>query len=310
MVTVLITGGTGMIGKALTTALVEKGYAVIILSRNPGGADLKHPSVSYAAWNIEKQTIDIDAIATADYIVHLAGASLAEKRWTEQRKKEIVDSRIKSSALLVKALRQYPNSVRGFISTSATGWYAADPSIPNSRPFTEDDPSASDFLGTTCAQWEESVQPIMQPGKRLVILRVGIVLSMQGGALKEFSKPLKWGIAPIMGNGKQIMSWIHIDDVVKLYITAIENETMQGVYNTVAPSPVSNKELVLRLANCSGKRFYVPFPVPAFLLKLLFGKLGNEVLKSATVSSQKTEATGFSFTYPRLEEALMNLTAT
>ena len=145
-------------------------------------------------------------------------------------------------------------------------------------------------------------------GKRLVHIRIGIVLSKDGGALKEFIKPQKFGIAAILGSGKQIISWIHINDLVNIFITAIENETMQGVYNAVAPNPVSNKELTIALAKARDK-FYIPVHIPSFLLKLVLGEMSVEVLKSATVSAEKILATGFQFNYARIEDALQKETA-
>lgn len=308
MATVLITGGTGMIGTALTKALLEKNYSVIILTREKKkiNNELQSSRVRYASWDIEKQTIDKEAIATAHHIIHLAGAGVADKRWTEKRKKEIVDSRVKSSRLLVKAIKEYPNTIKTVVSASAIGWYGPDPVIPNLSPFTEEAAPSNDFLGQTCKQWEESIAPVTQSGKRLVRLRTGIVLAQRGGALDEFKKPLSFGIATILGDGKQVMSWIHIDDLVRLYIRAIENESMNGSYNAVAPSPVTNKELVLQIAKSKGG-FYIPVPVPSFVLKIVLGEMSIEVLKSATVSAQKIIDTGFTFSYPSIAAALKQL---
>ena len=204
------------------------------------------------------QTIDKDAISAADFIVHLAGAGIADKRWTKKRKKEIRDSRVKSSELIVKSLQEIPNNVKAVISASAIGWYGADPVIPNPKPFREDDPPDAGFLGETCKQWEASIEPVTNLGKRIVKLRTAIVLSNKGGALKEFKKPLRFGVAPFLGNGRQVMSWIHIDDLVRLYITAIEDEKLSGVYNAVAPNPVSNKTFTLKLAAANQRTIFHP----------------------------------------------------
>jgi len=311
MKTVLITGGTGMVGRALTKALQEKGYGVIVMGRG-GARDTGYGmrdsggGLEFAKWNVEKQEIDAAAVAKADYIIHLAGAGVAEKRWTTKRKKEIVDSRVKSGALLVHSLKTIPNKVKAVISASAIGWYGADGvthNLTHDQKFVESDEAANDFLGQTSKQWEESIEPVAASGKRLVKLRIGIVLSTEGGALKEFMRPLKFGVASVLGSGKQIISWIHIDDLVNMFITAIEREDIHGVYNAVAPSPVSNKELILTLAKARHK-FYIPVPVPSFVLKLMLGEMSIEILKSATVSSAKAEKAGFSFRYTDIKSAL------
>lgn len=302
MATILITGGTGLVGKALGQALLEKGYRVIILSRQ-GDQKSSLANLSYASWNVEQQTIDREAIAKADYIIHLAGAGVADKRWTQKRKQEIVDSRVYSSKLIVDSLKLIPNKVKAVVSASAIGWYGADPVMPHPIPFTEVVPADNEFLGITCKQWEESIEPVTESGIRLVKLRTGIVLSNNGGALKEFLKPLQFGMAAILGKGKQIISWIHIDDLVKMYITAIENESMNGVYNAVAPNPVSNKELTLQLAKAR-KKFFIPIHVPSFVLKIMLGEMSVEVLKSTTVSSEKIQQAGVAFNFPDISSAL------
>lgn len=303
MTTILITGGTGLIGKALGQALLDEGYHIIILTRQ---VDKKSQltNTRYAHWDVEEQTIDKSAISDADYIIHLAGAGVADKRWTKKRKEEIVSSRVNSSKLIIDSLKTIPNKVKAVVCASAIGWYGEDPLVPHLHPFKESDIAAGDFLGTTCKKWEESIDPVTHLGKRLVKLRTGIVISNKGGALKEFEKPLRFGIAAILGSGKQIISWIHIHDLIKMYIAAIENEMMNGVYNAVAPQPVSSKSFTLQLAQIRKGRFFVPIYVPSFVLKLVLGEMSTEILKSATVSCQKMEATGFVFQFPALQPAL------
>ena len=291
-------------GTALTKALLQKGYRVIILTRRMGEKN-ETENLSYALWDVKKQQIDLAAVQKADYIVHLAGAGVVEKKWTEAYKKEIVESRTESSRLIVDSLKNIDNKVKAVISASAIGFYGPDSQL--GRPFTEDDTSDNSFLGYTCKLWEESIEPVVNLGKRLVKLRTGIVLSNDGGALTEFIKPIRFGMAAILGNGKQMVSWIHIDDLCRLFIAGIENENLQGTYNAVAPEPVTNKLLPLSLAKAIKGKFYLPFYVPAFVLKLMMGQRSIEVLKSATVSCKKIMDTGFTFNFNSIESAFENL---
>jgi uncharacterized protein len=304
---VLITGGTGTIGNALSLKLQAKGYEVMILSRSGKGT---HEGVTHYSWHIKNKQIDREAIEKADYIIHLAGAGVADKRWTAKRKKEIVSSRVESSKLLVQALSNIPNKVKAVVSASAIGWYGPDSKQLDQNGFVETDSHYPNFLGTTCKKWEDSVEGIKQLGIRLVKLRTGIVLSNEGGAFKAFKNPLQSRLATILGTGKQIISWIHIDDLCNQYITAIENENWDGVYNAVAPCSVSNKTLITRMAQCLYGNFFLAIPVPAFLLKLILGEMSIEVLKSTTVSAQKMIQAGYTFIYPTIDHAIDALLST
>lgn len=304
METILITGGTGLVGKALTKMLVSKGYNVIILTRVLP-ANKTQNNIQFALWDTNKQTIDIAALQKADYIVHLAGAGVVDKRWTDAYKKEIINSRVNSSKLLIHTLQNNSNKIKAIISASAIGWYGPDkfPVVP----FTESDKPDTGFLGDTCKLWEESIEPATALGIRVVKYRLGIVLSNEGGALTEFKKPLRFGIAGILGSGEQIISWIHINDLCRLFIYAIENENIEGSYNAVAPEPVTNKKLMLTVAKTIKGNFYIPMHVPGFILKLLLGEKSIEILKSTTVSSKKITQTGFIFNYPEIENAITDL---
>jgi len=304
MATVLITGGTGLIGTALTSLLRDRGFDIIILTRKiPGRKRDRVQGVQYMTWNLRRQILDPRAIQQADYIVHLAGAGVAEKRWTAKRKVEIRKSRVESCQLLVKALRDTSHHVKAVVSASAIGWYGQNAAAP----FVESDPPDAGFLGETCRLWEASIQPVTEMNIRLTILRTGIVLARTGGALPAFKKPVRLGIAAILGNGSQMISWIHIADLCRIYLDAIINENISGVFNAVAPDPVSNKTLTLALAKKMKGDFFIPLHVPSFFLKMLLGEMSIEVLKSAMVSADKIRGTGFQFIYPSLESALGDL---
>ncbi len=298
MDTVLVTGGTGLVGRALTAFLIERGYRVIVLTRKRMSSD--HPQLQYARWDLARKTLDTTALQQADHIIHLAGANVAEGRWTNARKQEILDSRVQGSQVLYDHLRLHANKVKKVISASATGYYGPF----KGTPFTETDPAADDFLGTTTQAWENSVRQMEDLGKKVIILRTGIVMSLRGGALKEFYKPVKLGFAMVMGNGDQWVSWVHLQDLVRLYFNALVNDQLNGVYNAVAPVPVTNQELITSLARAAKGNSFVTMHVPAFALKLALGEMSVEVLKSVKVSADKILQTGFQFSYPTIQEAM------
>ena len=304
MQTILITGGTGMVGQSLTNFLLAKGYQVIVLTRQKKQSSRAH--FSFAQWDINKCWIDPAAIAAADYVIHLAGEGVADKRWTAARKKAILDSRVHSSALLVKVLKTHPNKVKAIVAASAIGWYGPDNEKSIQSGFVETDVVDSSFLGDTCRQWEESMHPVKALGIRLVTIRIGIVFNKMGGALAEFMKPAKLGAAAILGDGQQMVSWIHQQDLNRLMLFALEQEQVEGVYNAVAPDPVNNAILTKAIAS----RFHtwaIPFNVPSFILKVMLGEMSVEVLKSAKVSASKILAAGFKFDYASMDEALDDL---
>ena len=304
MSTILITGGTGLVGTALTDLFISSGNNVIILSRNK--KESTHPSIRFAQWDIDRNFIEDGIIETVDFIVHLAGENVAAKRWTSARKKTILNSRVQPGIFLSNILHKTPNKVKAIIAASAIGWYGPD-NHKNSHGFTEDNPPYNDFLANVCKQWENAISPDKESGIRLVTLRLGIVLSSRGGALKELMKPFDVGFAVTMGNGKQIVSWIHIDDLCRMILYSIENQNIHGVYNAVSPHPVSNHTLMETLKKILKHSICFSVSMPSILLKLILGEMSIEILKSTSVSSEKILNTGFIFNYPTIEMALKQL---
>ena len=299
MTKVLITGGSGLVGRFLGKKLIEKGYHVSILSRNV--LQSKNSNVYY--WNPEKEEIDSDAIANTDYIIHLAGANIGEKRWTTKRKQVILDSRVKTAELLLKKINETKAKPKAFISASATGYYGA---ITSDNTFVETDIPANDFLGKTCLNWEESADKFAETGIRTVKIRTGLVLTKKGGALEKMLVPVKLGLGSPIGSGKQYMPWIHIDDLCNIYMKAIEDTKMEGVFNAVAPEHISNKEFVKTLADVLNKPFWFP-NIPSFVLKIVFGEMSKIVLKGSKVSSEKIIKADYRFEFTNLKDAFDDL---
>lgn len=299
MLTILISGGTGLVGKHLSQKLKEKGYRVAVLSRT----SKEDSNIPAFAWDIEKKQIDKEAIETANCIIHLAGAAIAEKRWTAQRKQLIIDSRVKSGQLIFDKVKENKNKLKIFISASAIGYYGA---ITTDKIFTEADAPANDFLGETCKQWEGVADRFEELGIRTVKIRTGIVLSKQGGALEKMITTVKMGIGSPLGSGKQYMPWIHIDDLCGIYIKAIEDSQMKSVYNAVAPDHKTNMDYVKILARLLKKPLWFP-NVPSIAIKIIFGSMSAIILKGSRVSSEKIRAAGYNFLFPDLESALTDL---
>jgi len=296
---VLITGGTGLIGSRLTEMLLEKGHEVAYLSRRASEAR----GVKMYSWDPAKGSLDEEAIRGADCIIHLAGAGVADERWTAGRKKEILESRTQSSRLLYEHLQRTPYRVKAFLSASAIGIYGAD---RGEELLTETSPYGDDFLAEVTKAWEGAVQPVAGLGIRTVLLRIGIVLSEKGGALAKMAQPVRLGAGAPLGSGKQWVSWIHVDDLCRLFLYALENPHVQGAYNAVAPEPVTNETLTKGIAEVLGKPLFLP-NVPAFALKLAIGEMAASVLGSAKVSGQKVTRAGFTYQYPGLSPALRDL---
>ena len=290
-----------MVGTRLSELLLEQGYTVSHLSRSPGNDS--SPITTYL-WDIKQQYINPEAIPRADYIIHLAGAGVADQRWTELRKQAILKSRTESTHLLHDALAQQdPSTIKAFVSASAIGIYGTD---TGDTLLTEESPAASDFLADVVVQWEAAVDTIQALSIRTVKCRIGIVLSDKGGALAPIARTVRWGVGAPLGSGNQYMSWIHLDDLCRVFIYALENDTMDGVYNAVGPRPVTNRELTRTTARVLRRPVFLP-NVPAFALKLALGELSSVVLGGNRVSSQKIEDAGFEHKFNKIEVALADL---
>lgn len=299
MSTILIAGGTGLVGKHLSQMLQAAGHTVLHLSRKQ---DLNAKFPAYA-WDLDKKTIDQAAVDRADYIINLAGAGIADERWTDERKQLIISSRGDSTLLLKAAIERRPSPLKAFISASAVGFYGSR----GDQLMTEDDATGKDsFLAESVAAWEQAVEKIAETGLRTVAIRVGVVLSTRGGALEKMLIPFRFFNATYFGNGQQWMSWVHIDDICRMFIEAIENERFSGVYNGVAPHPSRNQDLVRELKKAIGRPAVV-LPAPEIVLRAAMGEMADVVFESTRVSSKKIEAAGFKFQFPDLLPALKDL---
>jgi hypothetical protein len=296
---ILIIGATGLIGRRLVQILREKGYQISLLSRTMP----KKSEYPVFLWNLESDTLDPEAFSGISSIIHLAGAGIGDTRWTKRRKKEIIDSRVNTASLLLNEVKRQGIPLKTFVSSSATGWYGA---ITSDKVFAEEDPPATDFLGTTCRLWEEAADRFAETGARVVKIRTGIVLSKDGGVLPKMTAPLKFGICPFLGNGRQWLPWIHLEDLCNLYVRALEDDAFNGAYNGVAPEPVSMKVFMKEAAKAM-KRPFLTVPVPSFLLKTILGEMASLLLEGSQVSSLKILKRGFEFRFPTLHEALTDI---
>ncbi len=298
MPTVLITG-TGLIANHLSEKLIKKGYHVTFLSRK------KDPLAKQKVfiWDVKNQTIEKEAIATADYIVHLAGTNIGEKRWTDERKKNIIDSRVDSASLLFFEVKKQKKDLKAFITASGIGYYGA---ITSDKIYTENDPPATDFLGETCKKWEAAADVFNELNIRTVKIRTAVVLAKNDSALDQMLTPIKLGVGSALGSGRQYMPWIHIDDICEIYLKAIEDSTITGAFNAAAPDQKNNTNFMKTIAKVLHKPFFFP-KIPSFMLHLILGEMAVIVLKGSRVSNHKIVQTGFNFQFKDLESALKDL---
>ena len=296
---VLISGGTGLVGERLSKMLEEKGYAVAHLSRSERKSNRKT-----IVWDVDQMQLDAKEIEAFDGIIHLAGAGIVDKPWSEERKKTIQSSRVDSSRLLKEAISQNAKRPSSFVSASAIGYYGFTSSA---HIHNETDPAGNDFLADTCVLWENSVDEIAQLGIPTAKIRIGIVLSKDGGALKAMAQPVLYGLGAPLGTGNQYIQWIHIDDLCRIFIHALENN-LEGAYNAAVPSSkqVNNRTFIHTLGKVLHRPVWLP-RVPAFVMKLILGKRALLVLEGSRVSSQKIQESGFDFLFENLEDALKDL---
>ena len=295
---ILITGGNGLLGKQLTAKLLEKGYSVCHLSRSLRNQE----DVKTFIWDIKKGTIDPDCIKGVDAIIHLAGAGIADEKWSDERKRELLETRTKSIGLIYNLLKTKQHQVTSVISASATGYYGDS----GDKLMTEESPSGTDFLAECCRKWEQAVDEAVTMELRVVKFRTGVVLTELGGALPKLAAPIKFGFGTVLGSGRQWTPWIHYQDVIDMYVMAVENGGLTGVYNMVAPFPVTNEELTHAVANALDKPLWLPH-VPALVLKMVLGEMSSVVLNSNKVSPQKIEKEGFHFQFLTIDEALKDI---
>lgn len=292
---VLITGGSGSIGLLLCNFLKEQGFEVSVLSRRRS----KDAQFKTYLWNYRDDFIEEGAL-NCDYIIHLAGAGIADKRWSDKRKKEITDSRTRTSKLLYDKLRQHKNQVKAVISASGAGYYGQ---ISTDKCFVETDPAGSDFIGTICKEWEEAINQIKTLNIRVVNFRIGMVLMKNAGALEKMSPAFQAGLGTVLASGKQFMPWIHVKDLLSAFFHALTNKEINGPYNCCSPEVVDNKEFSKTLAKSLHKKIWLP-NTPAWVLKLILGQRAVLLTEGSRLSVDKLLSTGFVFKYPSLEDAL------
>ncbi|AUC14654.1 TIGR01777 family protein [Tenacibaculum sp. SZ-18] len=292
MAKILITGGTGLIGEVLENKLIQKNHEVQILTRNPR-------KENHFKWDIKNNYIDEKVFENLDYIIHLAGAGIADKKWTKTRKKELIDSRVESANLLFSKVTELKVPLKRFISSSGIGFYGA---ITTENIFTEEDKPASDFISEICIKWENAAQQFQDLDIPVTILRTGVVLSKDGGALQKMNTPL---LLSALGHGKQYVPWIHIEDLCNLYVKATEDDTFIGIYNGIAPDHQTNSTFTKALGKAL-KKIVTPINVPGFILKTVLGELAVIVLEGSRISTVKTEEE-YNFKFKTLKSAFEDI---
>lgn len=298
MKTILIAGGTGLVGQLLAQTLKDEGYNIRLISRSKPS----NPVFPTFLWNVDKGVADGNAFNGVDIVINLAGSGVADKLWTERRKKEITESRVKSNQLLAYCFKNYHRPAL-YISAGAIGFYGHR----NDELLTEEHPSGDDFLSKSCTAWEKAVFETADPSTRLIIFRIGIVLSERGGALQKMLLPWKMGISTSFNPGNQWYSWIHEEDLVRLFVFGIQNEQIEGIYNAVAPNPEKMYDFAKVMKAQSKLPWRMVWTIPFTLLTAAMGEMSTVLTNSAKVSSEKIIKAGFQFKFKKMDEALKNL---
>ncbi len=293
-----ITGATGSVGRAIVQELQTAGHQIRVLSTRK---QLDWNGVETYTWNPANGEIDLAALEGADHLIHLAGATVS-KRWTARYKQEINDSRVYTTQTLIDALQKVKEGPSSCVSASAIGIYGSD----LTREMTESDTAADDFLASVTSTWEHYTTKLGTAERRSVQLRIGIVLDKGAGVLGQLVPLAKLGIASPLGNGQQWTSWIHVQDLARMFIHAATSELPSGAYNAVAASPISNKGLTKAICKALKRPMFFP-PVPGFVLKLVLGEMATLALMSQKVSNAKIAATGFEYKHDQLDDALTDL---
>jgi uncharacterized protein (TIGR01777 family) len=293
---ILITGATGLVGSRLTEILTNRGDRVLHLSRSrqPGAIQTFH-------WDVKNKIVDVNVFDGVDTIIHLAGASVADERWTTKRKIEILESRTRSTEVIVNSLKKIPHRVESFVSASAIGYYGFD----RDQLFDENTTAGSDFLANVTRQWEEAVEKARAVVPNVVKLRIGVVLSEKGGALKQMATPVKYFVGAPLGSGDQYLSWIHIDDLCGIFLKAID-ERLNGDFNAVAPNPVTNRQLTKAIGKAMHRPVFLP-AIPEFVLRLILGEMADLVVNGSRVSCDKILKAGYKFQFTNAEDAIEDL---
>lgn len=298
MANVLVSGGTGFIGKRVCEALHQKGDTAYVLSRNPARAQSKLGSAKAVySWDPETEKLPTEATSNMNAVIHLAGETIAG-RWNAEKKRKIRSSRVLSTRNLVASFADTDTKPETLVCASAIGYYGGN----DTKSLTEASPAGTDFLAEVCEEWETEAQKASEFGIRVVTVRIGLVLGLGGGLLQQVLPPFKMGVGGILGNGKQWMSWIHIDDVIGILLHALESSQIYGALNATAPTPVRNTEFTKTLGRVL--RRPTLFPVPIFGLKLMMGEFADFIVLSQNVIPERTEASGYEFYYRTLESAL------